>query len=64
MVISYDMTTCVRFCLLCDPLKWDFIAFRMNNMSGRKQIVHTDVVSDVIMYVQKCYYMCVHMIFI
>ena len=28
--ISYEMTTWVRFCLSYDPLKWDFIAFKMN----------------------------------
>ena len=46
--ISYEMTTSVRFCLLSyDPLKWDFIAFKMNIISIRKQIVDTDIVSDV-----------------
>ena len=30
VVISYEMTTRVRFCLLHDLLKWDFIAFKMN----------------------------------
>ena len=55
MVISYEiyetrrseMTMSVRFCLLHDPLKLDFIAFRMNNILKRKHIVDTDVVNDV-----------------
>ena len=47
MVISYEMTTSVRFCLSYDPLKWDFIAFKMNIISLRKRIVDTDVVNDV-----------------
>ena len=50
MVISYDiyeMTTSVRFCLLYDRLKWDFIASKMNIISRRKHIVDTDVVNDV-----------------
>ena len=28
-LISYEMTTSVRFCLLYDPFKWDYIAFKM-----------------------------------
>ena len=47
VVISYDMTTSVRFCLSYDPLKWDSIAFNMNIISIRKCIVDTDVVDDV-----------------
>ena len=34
----------VRFCLSYDPLKWDFITFKMGNISRRKRIVDTDVV--------------------
>ena len=45
--ISYEMTTRVRFCLSYDPLKRDFIAFRMNIISVRKCIVDTDVFNDV-----------------
>ena len=41
------ITTSVRFCLSYDPLKWDFIAFKMGNSSRRKRIVDTDVVNDV-----------------
>ena len=41
------MTTRVRFCLSYDPLKWDFIAFKMNKISIRKRIIDTDVVNDV-----------------
>ena len=41
------MTTSVRFCLSYDPLKRDFIAFKMKIISIRKRIVETDVVSDV-----------------
>ena len=29
------MTTSVKFCLLYDPLKWNFIAFKMKNISIR-----------------------------
>ena len=41
------MTTIVRFCLSDDPLKWDFVAFKMKNISSRKHIVGMDVVNDV-----------------
>ena len=41
------MTMSVTFCLSYDPLKWDFIAFKMGNISRRKRIVDMDVVSDV-----------------
>ena len=41
------MTTSVRFCLSYDPLKLDFIAFKMSFTSKRKCIAYTDVVSDV-----------------
>ena len=37
----------VRFCLSYDPLKWDFVAFKMCNISRRKRIVDMDVVHDV-----------------
>ena len=33
------MTTRVRFCLLYDPLKWDFIAFKMNIISIRNALL-------------------------
>ena len=45
--ISYEMTTSIRFCLLYDPLQWDFIAFKMNNISIRKCSFYMDVVNDV-----------------
>ena len=45
--ISYEMTTSVTFCLSYNPLKWDFIAFKMNIISIRKCIVDMDVVNDV-----------------
>ena len=41
--ISYEMITSVRFCLSYDPLKGNFIVFKMNIMSIRKRIVDTDV---------------------
>ena len=41
------MTMNVRFCLSHDPLKWDFIAFKMNIISIRKRIIDTDIVNDV-----------------
>ena len=46
-IISYKMTTRVRFCLPYDPLKHDFIAFKMNIISIGKCIVNIDVVNDV-----------------
>ena len=42
------MTTSVRFCLSYDPLKYDFIAFKMNIISIRKHIDDTDVVNDAV----------------
>ena len=41
------MTTSVRFCLSYDPLKWDFIAFKMGDILRRKRIVDMDVVNVV-----------------
>ena len=43
----YEMTTSVRVCLSYDPLKLDFIAFKIENISRRKRIVNTNVVIDV-----------------
>ena len=43
--MSYEKTTRVR--LSYDPLKWDFIAFKINIMLARKRIVDTDVVNGV-----------------
>ena len=37
--MPYEMTTRVRFCLLYDSLKWDFIAFKINIFSIRKRIL-------------------------
>ena len=45
--IYYEMTTSVIFCLSHDPIKWDFITFKMNNILRRKRNVDTDVVNDV-----------------
>ena len=45
--VSYAMTTSVRFCLSYDPLKLDFIAFKMDNISRSEHFVDTDVVNDV-----------------
>ena len=42
----YEMTTSVRFCLSYDPLKWDFIAFKLNIISLKKRIVDMNVVND------------------
>ena len=42
------MTKSIRFCLSYDPLNWDFIVYKMNNISIRKRIVDTDVVNAVI----------------
>ena len=41
------MTMSVRFCLSYDPLKWNFIAFKMNIISFRKRIVDMDDVNNV-----------------
>ena len=41
------MTTSVRLCLSYDPLKPDFIAFKISFISISKCIVDTDVVNDV-----------------
>ena len=41
------MTTSVRFCLSNNSLGWNFIAFKMNNISVRKRIGDTAVVNDV-----------------
>ena len=45
--ISYEMITSVRFCLSYEPIKYDFITFKTNNISIRKHIVDMDVVNDV-----------------
>ena len=42
------MTTSVRFILSYDPLKWGFIAFKINMISIRKRIiVDMVVVNDI-----------------
>ena len=43
------MTTSVRFCLsyYMYHLQWDFIAFKMNNISKRKHNVDKNVANDV-----------------
>ena len=65
------MTMSVKFCLLYDLLKWDFITSKMNIISIRKHIVDMDVVNavtcspqSVITCVPSIYYMCGHTIFI
>ena len=57
------MTMSVRFFLSYDPLKLDFIAFKMDNISRRKHIADMDIVNEVSVYVPKCYYLRGHMIF-
>ena len=42
-----EMTTSVRFCLSYDPLKWDFVTFKMNIMSVRKCTIVSCAVHDV-----------------
>ena len=59
---SYEMTTSVRFCLSYDPLKWDFIAFKMHIISVRKCIIDTDVINDVTC-TRRSYYTSGHAIF-
>ena len=61
--ISYEMTGRVRFFLSFDPLKWDFIVFKMNIISIRKHIADRDAVNDVNVFAPSCYYMSGHMIF-
>ena len=58
------MITSVRFCLSYDPLKWDFIAFKMNTISKRKRIVDISIVNGVT-YTRKSVsiYTCGHTIF-
>ena len=41
------MTTSVRFCLLYDPLKCDFIAFKKNIILKGERFVDRDVVNDI-----------------
>ena len=43
------MAMSVRFCLLYDPLKWDFIPFKMKNISTGKRIVGMDIINDVML---------------
>ena len=38
-LISYEMTTSVRFCLSYVPLKWDFFAFKMIIISIRNALL-------------------------
>ena len=45
VVLSNAVNMSVRFCLSSDPLKWDFIAFKMN--FKRKHMVDMDVIDDV-----------------
>ena len=42
-----EMNTCVRLSLSYDPLKLDFIAFKMENISRRKGIADTDIANNV-----------------
>ena len=39
VVISYEMATSVRFCLSYDPVKPDFIAFKMRFISIRNALL-------------------------
>ena len=45
--MSYEMTMNVRFCLSYEPLKYYFIAFKINIISLRKRIVVTEAVNDI-----------------
>ena len=59
--ITYEMTTSVRFCLSYDPLKWDYINFKVNITSVR-HVLMTQTLS-----MSQCYYVyapkCGHVIF-
>ena len=46
-LVSYEMTTSLRFCLSYDPLKRNFIAFKMIIISRWKRIVGTDIVNEI-----------------
>ena len=37
--ISYEMTTCVRFCLSYDPLKWDFITLQNDHYFNKNALL-------------------------
>ena len=43
----FEMTSSVRLCLSYGTLNLDFIAFKMNIISVRKDIVDTDVFYDI-----------------
>ena len=45
--ISYEVNASLRFCLSCDSLKLEFIAFKMNIILLRKLVVDMDIVSNV-----------------
>ena len=48
-----EMTTREKFCLSYDPLKVDFIAFKMDDISSRKSVMlrlHAKVLLHVLLY--------------
>ena len=61
LIISYEMTRSVRFCLSYDHLKLNFIAFKMDNISKRNRLADLDLVNDV-MSARQSYYTCGHTI--
>ena len=44
--VHIKMTMSVVFCLSYDPLKWDFITFKLNIISIRKCYIEMVIVSD------------------
>ena len=46
LIHSYEMTTSVRFRLSYNPVNFEFIAHKMNNISKRKRMVDTYVIDD------------------
>ena len=44
---SYEITTCVRFCLSYDPFDWDFLPSNEQYFNKKKHIADTDVFNDV-----------------
>ena len=60
--IPYEITTNVRFCLSYDPLKWDFITFKINIVLIRKGFV-AGTLSMMLHLHTKELYKCDHTIF-
>ena len=62
VVISYEMTTTVRFCLSYDRFKLNLIAFKVNIISIENPTLSRTTLWRY-MYAPKCYVTCGHTIF-